>query len=235
MEEAERAAAGKLLQPCSAKTRKRGADDDQSDPHRRVYRSDHAVPVPRLRAGEQRVEARVHDRARGPAARAHDAGARSRAADPGDRRRPAMVRPEGHYPSAELLRGGPRRVLAAPVRDFPRDRERGGGLVEHRRLIGLAVILSFVLAPLAGEAQPPRSPRIGVLSNGNPTASNPQQEAFRRGLRELGWIEGQTVTIEYRWAAGDHRRFPILVAELVQLKVDVIVLSGPPAMRAAQK
>src|SRR5438445_12769800 len=50
MEEAERAAAGKLLQPCSAKTRKRGADDDQSDPHRRVYRSDHAVPVPRLRA-----------------------------------------------------------------------------------------------------------------------------------------------------------------------------------------
>src|SRR5207253_10172233 len=51
----------------SAKTRKRGADDDQSDPHRRVYRSDHAVPVPRLRAGEQRVEARVHDRARGPA------------------------------------------------------------------------------------------------------------------------------------------------------------------------
>src|SRR5438477_10757922 len=43
-----------------------------------------------------------------------------------------MVRPEGHYPSAELLRGGPRRVLAAPVRDVPRDRERGGGLVEHR-------------------------------------------------------------------------------------------------------
>src|SRR5438876_2239043 len=116
----------------SAKTRKRGADDDQSDPHRRVYRTGRAVPVPRLRAGEQRVEARVHDRARGPAARAHDAGARSRAADPGDRRRPAMVRPEGHHPSAELLRGGPRRVLAAPVRDFPRDRERGGGLVEHR-------------------------------------------------------------------------------------------------------
>src|SRR5438093_2062795 len=132
MEEAERAAAGKLLQPCSAKTRKRGADDDQSDPHRRVYRSDHAVPVPRLRAGERGVEARVHDRARGPAARAHDAGARSRAAAPGDRRRPAMVRPEGHYPSAELLRGGPRRVLAAPVRDVPRDRERGRGLVEHR-------------------------------------------------------------------------------------------------------
>src|SRR2546426_4642958 len=121
MEEAERAAAGKLLQPCSAKTRKRGADDDQSDPHCRVYRSDRAVPVPRLRAGEQGVEARVHDRARGHAARAHDAGARSRAADPGERRRPAMVRPEGRHPGAELLRGGPRWVLAAPVLDFPRD------------------------------------------------------------------------------------------------------------------
>src|SRR4029434_10245614 len=45
----------------SAKTRKRGANDDQSDPHRRLYRSDHAVPVPRLQAGEQRVEARVYD------------------------------------------------------------------------------------------------------------------------------------------------------------------------------
>src|SRR5438445_13290870 len=61
------------------------------------------------------MEARVHDRARGHAASVNDAGARSRAADPGDRRRPAMVRREGGHPGAELLRGGPRRVLAAPV------------------------------------------------------------------------------------------------------------------------
>src|SRR5438093_4741909 len=78
------------------------------------------------------MEARVRDRARGPAARAHDAGARSRAADPGDRRRPAMVRRAGRHPGAQLLRGGPRRVLAAPVLDLQRDRERGRGLVEHR-------------------------------------------------------------------------------------------------------
>jgi len=105
------------------------------------------------------------------------------------------------------------------------------------RLIGLAVVLALglLLAPLAAQAQPPRTPRIGVLSNGNPTASNPQQEALRRRLRELGWIEGQTLTFEYRWADGDNSRFPVLVAELVQLKVDVIVLSGPSAMRAAQK
>src|SRR5207249_1415138 len=74
----------------------------------------------------------VHDRARGHAARANDAGARSRAADPGDRRRPAMVRRAGRHPGAQLLRGGPRRVLAAPVLDLQRDRERGRGLVEHR-------------------------------------------------------------------------------------------------------
>ena len=105
------------------------------------------------------------------------------------------------------------------------------------RLVGLAVVLtlSLTLAPLTAGAQPTRTPRIGVLSNANPTAPSPQQEAFRRGLRELGWIEGQTVTIEYRWADGDLSRFPVLVAELVQLKVDVIVLSGPPAVRAAQR
>ena len=63
------------------------------------------------------------------------------------------------------------------------------------RPIGLAVllILSLTLAPLAVEAQPTRTPRIGLLRNGNPTTVSPQREAFRRGLRELGWIEGQLV------------------------------------------
>ena len=102
-----------------------------------------------------------------------------------------------------------------------------------RREFLCRLTLVTLVTPLAAEAQPSRTPRIGFLSNGNPT--NPQQEAFRRGLRELGWIEGQTVTIEYRWADGDLSRFPVLVAELVQLKVDVIVLSGPPAVRAAQR
>jgi putative tryptophan/tyrosine transport system substrate-binding protein len=79
-------------------------------------------------------------------------------------------------------------------------------------------------------------PRIGYIGNGNPTApASPQLEAFRQGLRELGYIEGQTVTIEYRWAEGDADRLPALAAELVQLKVDVIVLSGTPAIRAAQQ
>ena len=61
-----------------------------------------------------------------------------------------------------------------------------------------------------------------------------QDEAFRRSLRELGWIEGQNVMIDYRWAEGNPDRLPTLVAELVQAKVDVIVVSGNPAIRAAQ-
>jgi putative ABC transport system substrate-binding protein len=62
-----------------------------------------------------------------------------------------------------------------------------------------------------------------------------QAEAFRRGLRELGWIEGQTVTIEYRWAEENPDRLPALAGELVQVQVNVIVLAGIAAMRAAKE
>ncbi len=105
------------------------------------------------------------------------------------------------------------------------------------RLIGLVILaFSLILAPLAAEAQRSgRIPRIGYLSNGNPAKVSTEREAFRRGLRELGWVEGQNVTIEYRWAEGNPDRFPALVAEFVQLKVDVIVLSGPPALHAARR
>jgi putative ABC transport system substrate-binding protein len=88
--------------------------------------------------------------------------------------------------------------------------------------------------PLAATAQPTKSHRIGFLGNGDPTALSSQDEAFRRSLRELGWIEGQNVMIDYRWAEGNPDRLPTLVAELVQAKVDVIVVSGSPAIRAAQ-
>src|SRR6185436_14612141 len=63
----------------------------------------------------------------------------------------------------------------------------------------------------------------------------PAVDALRRGLRELGWIEGHNLAIEYRWAEGRPERLPQLVAELVQSKVDVIVLSGVQAVRAAQQ
>ena len=85
-----------------------------------------------------------------------------------------------------------------------------------------------------GRSQP-GPPRVGILFNASPTTVPLQLEAYRRGLRELGWIEGQTVMIEYRWAEGNPDRLPALVAELVQVKVDVIVLSGTAAIRAARR
>src|SRR6266851_3802716 len=94
---------------------------------------------------------------------------------------------------------------------------------------------SILAAPLAAGAQPTRTPRVGILFNASPTTVTLQLEAYRRGLRELGWIEGQTVMIEYRWAEGNPDRLPALVAELVQVKVDVIVLSGTAAIRAARR
>jgi putative ABC transport system substrate-binding protein len=106
--------------------------------------------------------------------------------------------------------------------------------MDRRTFIG-AIAAFLGTAPLVAEAQPARPRRIGFLGYGNPTTVSAQLEAFRRRLRDLGWIEDQTVTIEYRWAEGNLDRLPALVAELVQVKVDVIVLSGAPAIRAAQK
>jgi putative ABC transport system substrate-binding protein len=104
-----------------------------------------------------------------------------------------------------------------------------------RRACIRAVACSLALTPFAIRAQPAKLPRIGFLDIGSPTTYSAQLDAFRRSLRELGWIEGQTLTIEYRWAEGDPNRLPTLVTELVQIKVDVIVLSGTPSMRAAQR
>src|SRR6267143_400462 len=105
------------------------------------------------------------------------------------------------------------------------------------RLIGLAVILtlSLTLAPLAAEAQQAgKIDRIGYLSP-SPAAPNPLSEAFRQGLRDLGYVEGRNVVIEYRSAEGKLERFPALAAELVALKVDVIVAPSTPAALAAKQ
>jgi putative ABC transport system substrate-binding protein len=101
----------------------------------------------------------------------------------------------------------------------------------------LAGTLGLLAVPLgAGAQRSGQVPRIGYLGNGNPTTpGGAYLKAFRQGLRELGYIEGQTVTIEYRWAEGNADRLPALAAELVRLKVDVIVLSGTLAIRAAQQ
>jgi putative ABC transport system substrate-binding protein len=91
-----------------------------------------------------------------------------------------------------------------------------------------------IAAPLAAEAERAgRVYRIGFLGNTNTTLPARSLDAFRHGLRELGWVEGQNVAIEYRWADGHFDRLPALAADLVKALVDVIVVAGPAGVRAA--
>jgi putative tryptophan/tyrosine transport system substrate-binding protein len=94
--------------------------------------------------------------------------------------------------------------------------------------IVLLALCCLLLAPCsAAEAQKPKKvPRIGYLLPGNPTTDSARSEPFRQALRELGYIEGQNIVIEYRYAEGKRDRFPKLAAELVRLKLDIIVVAG---------
>jgi putative tryptophan/tyrosine transport system substrate-binding protein len=94
----------------------------------------------------------------------------------------------------------------------------------------VTLLLGLLVAPLAGGAQPPgKVPRIGLLED------SLYWEAFRQGLRDLGYIEGQNIRLEARLPAGQPERLPALAAELVQLPVDIIVASGSPGTQAAQQ
>src|SRR5215475_14016035 len=104
-----------------------------------------------------------------------------------------------------------------------------------RLVFALALLLGCLSALAAGHAQqPPKVFRIGFLGSGRPADTDPRLEAFRQRLRDLGYIEGRTIVIEYRWAEGKMERLPALAAELVALKVDVIVASATPAALAAK-
>lgn len=107
--------------------------------------------------------------------------------------------------------------------------------MDRRTFIG-AMAGSLVAAPFAvGAQQAVKTARIGYLGNTNPTHHAPSLAAFRQGLRELGWVEGKNILIEYRWADGDLGRHPALAAELVKLRVAVIATAGGPAIRAAMQ
>jgi putative ABC transport system substrate-binding protein len=102
------------------------------------------------------------------------------------------------------------------------------------RRIGLAVVLalSLVVAPLVASAQPgAKVYRIGYLA----FAPRPADDAFRQGLKDLGYVEGQNITITHRYAEGSGDTLHVLAQQLVTLKVDVLVTVGSPATRAAQE
>ena len=88
--------------------------------------------------------------------------------------------------------------------------------------------------PLAARAQQPAIPVIGYLNLGSPESDTPRLTGLRRGLNEAGYIEGRNFLIEYRWAGNQADRLPALAADLVQLRVAVIVAGGPPQALAAK-
>jgi ABC-type uncharacterized transport system substrate-binding protein len=105
-----------------------------------------------------------------------------------------------------------------------------------RRRAFVTLLGGAVAWPLAARAQQrAKPPTIGVLGANSASQQNQWTAAFLQRLRELGWIEGRTFAIEYRWAEGSNERAAELAAELVRLKVDVIVTSGTPIVLAAKQ
>ena len=99
----------------------------------------------------------------------------------------------------------------------------------------LVAVLLVAVAVIAEAQQPKKVPRIGYLSAFDPARESGRSEAIRLALRELGYIEGQNIAIEYRYTEGKPDRYAELVAELVRLKVDIIVVAGgDPMIRAAK-
>ena len=107
--------------------------------------------------------------------------------------------------------------------------------MDRRRFL-LTSLAGVLATPLAAEAQQPsKMARVGYLEFGSAAPGTPHLEAFRRGLRELGWIESQNIAIEVRYAEGKQDRLAEFAADLVRLKVDVIFASATPAALAAKQ
>jgi len=109
--------------------------------------------------------------------------------------------------------------------------------IKNRKLVGMtACVVTLAMCGVAAQAQQPaKISRIGFLSTTSPSNVPTRLEAFRQGLRDLGYVEGKNIVIEYRYAEGNIDRLPALLDELIRLKVDVIVASGPSPTRAAKK
>jgi putative ABC transport system substrate-binding protein len=104
----------------------------------------------------------------------------------------------------------------------------------YKKITGLTLCAMLFAHSYPAEAQQPKKvPRIGYLSSADPASESARSEPFRLALRELGYIDGQNISTEYRYSEGKNDRLPELAAELVSLKVDIIVAGGVPLVRAA--
>src|SRR5262245_25669000 len=121
------------------------------------------------------------------------------------------------------------------IRFFGPQSDNRKSAIQNRKWLGLSVIV-FVLVAVGtvAEAQQTRKiPTIGFMRGGSPTDA--EVEAFRQGLRELGYVEGKNINIEFRNTDGKTDRFSSVAAELVRLKVDIIVAAGGSAVVLAVK
>jgi len=106
--------------------------------------------------------------------------------------------------------------------------------LKRRAFISYA-LCGAAFGPDCVRAQTTRTHRVGFLGNSTPALEANLIEPFREGLRELGYVEGRNVLIDFRWAEGKYERFPSLIEELIAAKVDVLVTAGTPATLALKK
>ena len=104
----------------------------------------------------------------------------------------------------------------------------------NKKIRWLITVWLLVSSNIAEAQQPKKVSRIGYLSSADPASESVRSEPLRLALRELGYIDGQNLSTEYRYSEGKNDRLPELAAELVRLKVDIIVTGGVPLIRAAK-
>ena len=105
-----------------------------------------------------------------------------------------------------------------------------------KKLVGLTLVaMLLALCASAEVQQPTKVPRIGYLTGSSPSAMSARTDAFRQGLRELGYMEGKNIVIEWRYADEKLDRLPSLATELVRLNVMAIVTGGPQVTRVAKE